>query len=81
MPVMVDMISKTLSSKTMQKKQGLIHQSSSVDRIQSYSRTSEPLDEESDEDEEFLVPESEPEVSTQLLQFKILFHWSWSFSN
>ncbi|CAA7406505.1 unnamed protein product [Spirodela intermedia] len=60
-PMMVDVVSDSVSSKTNQKRQGFIRASSSVDRMQSYSRTSGTLDEESDEDEEYLVPETEKE--------------------
>ncbi|XP_078437720.1 ENHANCED DISEASE RESISTANCE 2 [Wolffia australiana] len=66
-PMMMDVGSDSVSSKRIEKKQGFIRTSSSVERMQSYPRTVEVLDEESEEDEEFLVPVSEPE---EFLKFR-----------
>lgn len=77
-PMMVDVVSDSVSSKTSHKQQGFIRASSSVDRMQSYSRTSAVLDEESDEDEEYLVPETAQEVLSDFFTWHFSsLYWSW----
>uniref|UniRef100_A0A1D1XJ24 StAR-related lipid transfer protein 5 n=1 Tax=Anthurium amnicola TaxID=1678845 RepID=A0A1D1XJ24_9ARAE len=60
-PMMVNMTSDSVSSKTGRKSQASIQPSPSVDHLHSDSRHSVMVDEESDEDEEFQNPETEQE--------------------
>lgn len=68
-PVMVNMASATVSSQKNLKVQGSsVHASSSIDQMNAANRNSVMLDEYSDEDEEYQIPESEQEV-----QFAVIF--------
>ncbi|XP_038877165.1 protein ENHANCED DISEASE RESISTANCE 2 [Benincasa hispida] len=62
-PVMVNMASATVSSQKSLKVQGSsVHASSSIDQMNAANRNSVMLDEYSDEDEEYQIPECEQEV-------------------
>ena len=78
-PVMVNMASSTVSSQKSLKAQGsTVHASSSIDQMNAANRNSVLLDEYSDEDEEYQIPESEQEV--QVSNFRWYSLWL-SFSN
>lgn len=66
-PVMVNMTSASMSSRKNQKFQDSSNLPSSPDRNNVPNRNSVMMDEDSDEDEDFQIPEAGQEVSTRLL--------------
>lgn len=67
-PVMVNMMTGSLSSKKQKKVQETsVRPSPSVDQLHSAIRNSGLFDEDSEEDDDYQVPESEQEVSRLLM--------------
>ncbi|MQM04322.1 hypothetical protein Taro_037114 [Colocasia esculenta] len=71
-PMMVNMASDSVSSKTGLKTQVSIQPSPSVDNMHSESRHSTAVDEDSDEDEEYQNPETEQEFWKKSLQIILI---------
>ena len=71
-PVMVNMASSSVSSQKSLKVQGSSVHASSSDQMNAANRNSVMLDEYSDEDEEYQIPENEPEVQAAV-RFIVVF--------
>jgi hypothetical protein len=61
-PVMVNMTSASVSSERGEKLHASLHPSTHTDQINAANRNSVMMEEYSDEDEEFQIPEPEQEV-------------------